>query len=131
MSSREAFAKQSNMIGPAKMCKRFITMMQCLTLHQDAPVTFSTNTASPIVQEKKLLYELFAMADTTTFVHDHEFTKKFVSDFGAKLKINLKDEKVEANIQGLKDTEAFEFVSTIGQLLDLTPEDNRKVAPLV
>ena len=111
------------MIGLAKMCKRFLTILQCLSLKEDAPVTFCSGEAPATVQEKKLLYESFTMAGTKTFVHDREFTKTFVSDFGPKLKTNLKDKKVKANIHGTKDTEAFEFFSTIGQILDPTPED--------
>jgi hypothetical protein len=71
------------------------------------------------------------MTGTTTFMRDRKSTKKFVSDRGPKFKTNLKDKKVEANIHGSKDTGVFKFFSTIGQLLDPTPEDNSEVEPLL
>ena len=47
------------------------------------------------------------------------------------MKTNLKHQKAEATIRGTKVTEAFEFFSTIGQVLDPIPEDNGNMGPLV
>ena len=58
---------------------------------------------------------------------DQEFTKKYVSKFGTKLKTKFKDNKIEAKVRGPKDAEAFEFFSIIYQLLDPTPEDDFNV----
>ena len=76
-----------------------------------------------MVPEKKLIYELFAIAGTAEVNPNRVFHSKFVAESTPKLKTKLKDKKLEEQIQGTKDDEAFNFLSTIGQMLDPTISD--------
>ena len=62
-----------------------------------------------IVAENKLLYEFFSLAGTDTLQPDRIFHAKFGSESTPKLKTVSKDQKLEDQIQGTKDDDAFHF----------------------
>ena len=107
MRSQETFAKQATTIGPSKMCKCFIIMLSALETQIELPKTYRSGKAPKTVAKKKLLYEFFSLAGTDMLQPDRVFHTKFVSELMPKLKTVLKDQKLEDQIQGTRDCDAF------------------------
>ena len=121
--SRESFAKLANYVGVAKLCKRFISMLGRLDTQTDKQITFRAGSPAKCIPEKKLIYELFAKANTAKLVRKRKFHHEFIAHILPKLTTKLKDKKLEEQISGVKDDEAYHFLSSIAQILEPEPAE--------
>ena len=129
MRSRESFAKQANEIGVAKMCKRFILLLSGLETQVEVPSTYRTGKSPKTIAEKAMLYEFFTLSNMTVHV-ERNFHLKFISRIVPMLKTKLKDMELEAKISGQKNDEAFQFLSSLGQLLEPDEESGGESLPI-
>ena len=66
-NNRDSFALQSNYVGIAKMCKRFLVMMSTLSSQKDIGAYRSAKPV-PVSPEKMLIYKVFVGVSIATVV---------------------------------------------------------------
>ena len=116
-SNRDRLAEQSNMIGPAKGAKRFISQ---LMLGSNDPKVFKSSRILPHEKEKKVIYEMFMLLGTSKQVSGRKFNRMHVKNVidQCKSRKRLRDMKIEQRIKGKESHQAYSFLSSISQIMD-------------
>lgn len=114
---RDAFARQGNYIGLAKMCKRFL--VDLLKMREDTEqVVYRTGSKPECTLERTMIYEMFVKLETSGYKPGRKFDRFYVKNVVTKLDTVLSDTKIEARIKGKQDDEAYAHFSSIGQIYD-------------
>ena len=128
MACRAGFALQANYVGIAKMCKRFILQLKSLNSQKKRPSAARSAKEVPAIREKIFIYQLFAKLGTEKIVPGRLLKPNMVELVARTMKVDLKEGKLEDAISGNKDDEAYQLLSSIGQILD-QPEDPENESP--
>ena len=105
-------------------------MLGRLDTQTDKQITFRAGSPAKCIAEKRLIYELFSKANTAKLVRKRKFHHEFIAHILPKLTTKLKDKKLEEQISGVKDDEAYHFLSSIAQILEPEP-DEETATPIV
>ena len=113
----EAFARQGNYIGLAIMCKRMVLSVGTNTKYQSSHVYRSGSTPK-IIAEKVKIYEIFTLLRTSHVTPLRRFKKDRVWNAMMKSTTILKNSKLESQMNDYTNDQAFQFLSSVGQILD-------------
>lgn len=87
-------------------------------MEETEQVVYQTGAKPKASAKKTLIYEMFAFLGTSKYFPGRKFHRFFVCNVIPHLKTKLTDEKIEARMRGKKDDLAYEFLSSIGQIMD-------------
>ena len=113
----EAFARQGNYIGLAVMCKR---MVLCISSHTSfkASHVYQSGSTPKLIKECTKVYEILTMLETSVITCGREFEKNRVWNVIDKTSTALHDAKLTKNATEYTNDQAFQFLSSVGQILD-------------
>ena len=113
----KAFAKQGNYIGLAIMCKRMVLEINSFSSYSSKNVYRSGSTPRRVA-ERTMVYEIFTHLKASVECPLRQFKRDFVSSCVKLVKTKLIDKKLEAQIKDYTNDQAFQFLSSVGQILD-------------
>ena len=117
-----SFMRQGDFIGVVERCKRFVEMFYVITKEEKDREIHQASTKPSMIPEKKRVFELFMLLDTTTYHEGRRFVNSLVWKMKDKLKTIVTRKDKEAS---KKDSSGHSYNRIFSSISQIFPPANR------